>query len=217
MATKKNPIEPVLQQFLHMNRLRQIPSGQIILYAGDMPIEVFILRSGVVKMYDIDEQGNEKILHLVKAPAVLPFAFFSGLRDPIKWFYVALTDCEVYVVQAKDLESAMLENSALAHLLTREFSYDVHEVFVRLSSLSKTNVRDKLIAALKFLAECHSTQRKTGWWRVDFAVSHQLLGDLCGITRESAATVMKGLHNEKIVRSPKLTVLEINRQALEIL
>jgi CRP-like cAMP-binding protein len=49
---------------------------------------------------------------------------------------------------------------------------------------------------------------------VNFAVSHQLIADICGITRESAALVMKELQNENTVRNPRVTILEINQKKL---
>lgn len=206
--------QSLLDTWLHDARVRHIPGGQIILYEGDNPLEIFILRAGVVKVYDIDEQGNEKILHLAKPPAVVPFAFFSGMRDPLKWFYTTLTDCDVYVLPAAKLKKMTHDNPDLAELLTNSFSSDVHELLVRLSSLGKTNARDKIVAALKFLVTCHASQRHSGWWRVNFAVSHQLIADLCGITRESAALVMKELQSEKVIRNPRVTILEINREKL---
>ena len=207
-------LPPVVEKALHSTRVRQMPSGQIILYEGDSPQEIFILKSGVVKLYDIDEEGNEKVLHLVKAPAVLPFAFFSGLDEPLRWFYTTLTDCELYILSAAELQRMTLEDSLLAKALTNDFSHDVHELLVRLSSLSKTNARDKVIAALKFLVTRHASERRTSWWRVNFPVSHQLIADLCGLTRETAAITMKELQNEKIVRNPRITILEINRKKL---
>ena len=201
---------PALHTVLGAARLRHIPGGQILLYEGDMPPEVYIIKSGVVKIYDIDDAGNEKVLHLVKQPAVVPFAFFSGMRDPLRWFYTALTDCDVYVLLASDLLAATLADGMLAQTLTNAFSDDVHELLTRLSSLGKTNVRDKLIAALQFLVTCHAVRRHSGWWRVTFPVNHQLLADLCGITRESTATVMKELQTEHVVRNPRLAILEID-------
>ncbi len=214
MERKSTDARAALDTFLRDTRTKHIPGGQIILYEGDIPLEVYILRSGVVKMYDIDEQGNEKILHLVKPPALIPFAFFSGFVDPLKWFYTALTDCDVYVLPAAELKAMTHTDGDLAELLTNSFSSDVHELLVRLSSLSKTSARDKVLAALRFLTACHATARRSGWWRVNFAVSHQLIADLCGITRESAALVMKDLQTEKIVRNPRITILEIDRDRL---
>jgi len=207
----------LLQHTLKSARVKQIPSGQIILYEGDTPQEVFILKSGVVKLYDIDDQGNEKILHLVKPPAVIPFAFFSGMRAPLRWFYMTLTDCELYTLPFTELHTMARDSSDLAELLTNYFSDDVHELLVRLNSLSKTNTQNKVLAVLWFLLERHSVERRATWWRVDFPVSHQLIADLCGITRESTSIVMKELLDKKIVRAPKLTTLEINKKRLNAL
>ncbi len=203
-----------LNKLLAGARTKHIPAGQIILYEEDMPRETFILKTGVVKMYDIDEQGNEKILHLAKPPTLIPFAFFSGMTDPLKWFYSALTDCDVYVLQVAELKRRTHDDPDLAEMLTNEFSSDVHELLVRLSSMSKTNARDKVLAAIKFLQALHATERRTGWWRVNFTVSHQLIADLCGITRESASLVIRDLQNEKVVRYPRTTILEISRDRI---
>lgn len=214
MNGDEHTINTPLHTLMECARTRHIPTGQIILYENDIPIEVFIVKSGVVKMYDIDEQGNEKILHIVKAPALIPFAFFSGLNKPLKWFYAALTDCDLCILSAAELRAQTLADPNLSEELTNAYSEDVHELLVRLSSLGKTNAKDKVIAALKFLMVCHSSERRTGWNRVNFAVSQQLMADLCGITRESTALVMKELQNEKIIRNPRLTILEINRNKL---
>jgi CRP/FNR family transcriptional regulator len=205
----------ILQQALRSARTRQVPSGQIILYEGDMPQEVYILKSGIVKLYDIDDQGSEKILHLVKPPAVIPFAFFSGMHEPLRWFYTTLTDCELYVLPVSELKAITRANSELAEFLTNHFSDDVHELLVRLNSLGKTNTQDKVLAVLRFLMVRHSTERRAGWWRVNFPVNHQLIADISGITRESTSIVMKELSDKKIVRAPKLTTIEINKKLID--
>jgi CRP-like cAMP-binding protein len=195
-------------------RRKRFPKDQIIIYEGDTTEDVLILRDGIIKMHDIDEQGNEKILHLTKRPAIVPFAFFSGGDVPTRWFYTALTDCEVYVVPRMKVLSALRSNPALGLYLMNSFSSEVHEVFTRLSSLGKSTVREKLVAALKFLAVCHSRERRAGWWRVIFPVNHQLLADMIGVTRESVALVMKDLQTEGMIRNPRLTTLEINPSKL---
>ena len=99
--------QSALDAFLRNARIKHVPGGQIIFYESDVPSETYIIKSGVVKMYDIDEQGNEKILHLVKAPALIPFAFFTGEPVPLRWFYSTVTDCEFYTMQAADVRAAI--------------------------------------------------------------------------------------------------------------
>lgn len=204
----------ILQRAVAGARLKRVPAGQIVMYEGDVPSEVFIIQNGIVKMYDIDDDGNEKILHLFRPPALLPFAFFSGLTKPLHWYYTTLTDCTLYVVSADSLRAAISQDGKLGQFLTMNFSDDVHEILVRLSSLSKTLAKDKVRSVLRFLLVCHASERSAGWWRVEFPVSQQLVADLAGITRESAAVAMKELQDEKILRNPRVTTLEIKKASL---
>lgn len=204
----------LLQEALADTRCKQVPKNQILLYEGDVTADVMIIKSGIIKMHDIDAQGNEKVLHLLKSPAIFPFAFFTGGDVATRWYYTALTDCEIYSMPKAKVRNLFANNPELATYLINWFSSEVHEILTRLSSLGKTLARDKLLAALTFLATQHSTARRSGWMRVNFPVSHQLLADMTGITRESAALIMKELQGEHITRSPRTTILEINQAKL---
>ncbi len=203
-----------LKKIVDDARVKHVPKNQILLYAGDDPADVFMLKSGVVKIHNIDDQGNEKVLHLLKPFAVMPLAFFSGKNIVTNWFYTALTDCDLQVIAVDQLRETMRRDSASAVYLLNWFSREVHELLVRLDSLGKTNVRDKLVAALSFLAVCHGVERRSGWLRIPFPVSHQLIADMIGVTRESAAMAMKEMSDNAIVRNPRMTILEIRLEKL---
>ena len=203
-----------LKKALAQTRRKLISKGQILFYEGDTTSEVMIIKSGIIKVHDIDDQGNEKVLHLLKSPAVFPLAFFTGGNTPTRWYYTALTDCELYVMLKDDLHQLFYNHPELAEYLMHWFSREVHEILTRLSSLGKTVTKDKIVAALKFLGVWHSLDRPLGWKRVTFPVSHQLLADMTGITRESVTLTMKELHDDRLVRTPRVTVLEINFQKL---
>ncbi len=203
-----------LNGLLDNARLKHFPKGQIIHYEGDAVQDVYVVKSGVVKIYDLDDQGNEKILHIVKTPALVPFAFFSGQGAVTKWFYGALTDCDIYTLDNTTLRNALQHDGWLASFLMEQYSKDVHELLVRLSSLGKTSVRPKLLAVLQFLAAHHTKHRPSGWLRVRFPTNHQFLADMIGVTRESVSSVMKALQDEGVIRNPRLATLEISQQNL---
>lgn len=203
-----------LKKMIAGSRVKHVQKGQILEYLGDVPNEIFVLQQGVVKIHNIDDAGNEKVLHLLKPFAVIPFSVFSGHKTPTNWFYTALTDCDLQVLAYDDLQDLMINDGKAAIYLMNWFSREVHEVLVRLDSLGKTSVRDKLTAALKFLAVCHGVERRSGWLRIPFSVNHQLIADMIGVTRESAAMAMKEMSDKGIVRNPRLTILEIRLDKL---
>jgi CRP-like cAMP-binding protein len=205
-----SPMSPLLSKA----QQRSYPKGQIILYQGDSPPYMFLLKNGEIKVYDIDEQGNEKVLYIMRAGSIYPFASYIGHRTEVMWFYAALTDVEAYVISYEDLTPELNKNPKLGIYLLEKVTTDVHEAFVRIASMSKTTTRPKLVAALKFLCVYHTKPTKRGWRQVNFSVSHQLLADMTGITRESATLVMKQLQDEKLTRSPRIGTLEINFEQL---
>lgn len=206
-------LPPLLRKVTKGVRLKHYPKGQTIFYQGDKPHEVAILNDGYIKAYDIDQQGNEKILHILKPGALVPLSIFSGSHNDIKWFYAALTDCDVYVLSIDKIQEMVSSNNEFTLFLMHWFALEVHELLIRLSSLGKTSAKDKIAAALRFLAVHVSQKRPSGWKRVNFPVNHQLLADMTGVTRKSAAMIMKDLVQQGYVRNPRQTILEIKDES----
>lgn len=191
-------------------RVKHYPKNQILVYGGDSIPNIYLLKKGVVKLYDIDHQGNEKVLHILKPPSMLPLTALGQSGEDSDWFYSTITDCDVYTVAYDEVQQRVSHDSKLASCLLRQNAEEMHELLVRLSSLGKNDARGKLAYVLRFLAVCHACERHGGWRRISFPVGHQLLADMIGMTRESTASSMKCLRERQIVRYPRATQLEIH-------
>jgi CRP/FNR family transcriptional regulator len=205
------PLDPLLANA----KVRHYPKGQIILYEGENPTDAFVVKSGAVKIYDIDEDGNEKILHIVKPLGIFPVLFMFGSTGQTSTFYTTVAVSELYVLSRADFEARLQSDPTLVLYCLRWFASEVQEMMRRMSSLEKTSTRDKLFATLAYLARQHCEPPRSGWKRVKFPISHQLLADMIGVTRESTTMVMKDLQKERIVRTPRLGTLEINALLVE--
>lgn len=208
-------IPVALSHLLANARLKQVPAGQILIYPEDTFSDILIIKEGIVKVHNIDGRGNDKVLHLLKRPSVFPFAFFSGKNiHQTRWFYTTLIDCSLYCVSRHALQDLIESDNPTAVYLFNQFSEEMHEMVVRLDSLEKSNVQDKLLAALQYLIVHHAIKKERGWTQVTFPVTHQLLADIIGLTRESVAIAMKNLADRRVVRNPKTNLLEINSTKL---
>lgn len=206
---------PALQKLLESSRLKHVQKGQVLLYAGDYPVEMQVIKEGIVKLHNIDEQGGEKVLHLFKPPMIIPLAFFSRPENATRWYYTALTDCDLCVVPREELERLMETDGKTMRFLVNNFSEEVHEILTRLDSLGKSDSGSKLIMALRYLVVCHGVKSRGGWWRIPFPVNHQLLADMTGVARETVSLAMKTLSDNKVVRNPRLAQLEINLERIK--
>jgi CRP/FNR family transcriptional regulator len=207
-------IDTSLAPLLTPSRFRQYPKGQIILYPGDKPTDVLLLQEGEVKLSNIDDDGNEKILHIFRAPALFSITYHFTATPEIIWFYTALTDAHVYRVPYQELRETAANNTEAASFILTCIAREMHELLVRVDSMSKTTASEKLIAALRFLAAHHASVVRAGWLRVRFPVTHQLLADMTGVTRESITIAMQQLQRDRVVRHPRVTVLEVHIQKL---
>lgn len=199
-----------LDTLLETAKVRHYPKGQIILYEGENPTDAFVVKEGAVKIYDIDEDGNEKILHVIRAKGLFPIIFLFGTARQTNTFYTTITDSELYVFPRALFDAELKRNPDLLMYCLRWFADEVSEMLRRMSSLEKTSTRSKLLATLSYLSRQHADEPRGGWKRVQFPISHQLLADMIGVTRESTTMVMKDLQKEKVVRTPKLGALDIN-------
>lgn len=158
---------PVLAPLLDEARVRTYDKGQIILYPDDQTLQLFLIKKGAVIMYDIDDQGNQKVIHIFASPALFPMVSFTFEAATSAWFYGALTKTEVYVLPYLELKNRLEGvDSTGYNLLLRQLLMEVHELVVRITSMTKTNSLGKLVAALKFLAVHHSRPKPGGWGRL---------------------------------------------------
>ncbi len=191
-------------------RIRQYPRGQIIMYAGDEPLHAYMVKSGAVKIYDINDNNEEKVLHIGGPGAILPAVYLFGQAPQTATFYATLMDCELYMLPIEEFNARLLQNNDLALACVRWFAGEVREMMIRMASLQKSDTKERLLVTLWYLARLHTQPLKNSWCRVNFPVTHQLLADMIGVSRESTSIALKEFHKQRICRSPKLSKLEIN-------
>lgn len=203
----------IFEPFLHGTHPKRFERGQLIVSASDSPQEAFILTDGIVKVFDIDDKGQEKVLQIVKAPAILPLDSLPTPRRPTKWHHSALTRVWAHGFAAHEFHTRIAKNATLATYIINWLTNESHELLLRIDSMSKTDVREKILAVLRFFNTYYTGPDRHGWRRVRFPVTHQLLADITGITRESATIQMGQLQQEKIIR-PRRPYLEIHTEKL---
>lgn len=203
-----------LKALLEGARTKEFEHGQLILYKDDKLIETLILYEGIVKLFDIDDKGQEKVLQIIKAPAVLPLDCLFDVPTTVSWHYGALTDVKAAVYSPRELHKQITRSPLLSSYIINWLAVESHELLVRLNGTNKTEAIDKILAVLRFFSVYYTGPAKRGWKRVEFPVTHQLLADIAGITRESTTIQMGHLQQDKIVRTRR-PYLEINSEKLK--
>jgi CRP-like cAMP-binding protein len=118
------------QKFSKLTRLKKFSNNDILAKYGEIPQELFILKSGIVRSYYTDEKGKEYIRSLLtplSATGALGALILDKTSDVS---YSCLTDCELYAIKFKELKQLALENKDIAYM----YASALESVFLLLES-----------------------------------------------------------------------------------
>jgi len=194
--------------------LRNYSKGQIVCFLGDKPQYIFFVIKGHLKYYDIDEQGNEKILHIIGPDNIFPMMYAFGITREVEAFYGTLEPTTVLAVSMQDFQKEIKTNIEFLTRLTRWFLYEISELVYHVNSLEKTDSREKILNALKYLC-VHYSEPHGVWQKFNIPVTHQFLADFTGLARETVSATMHDITKEKLIRSSKGHRIEMKRREAE--
>ena len=202
------------------NDLKEIGVGRavrrrtILLYQGEIPRSAYYIETGVLKAYTINSAGNEQIVAFYTAGDVVPMSWIFGKGSSALYYFEALTDCNVVAVDKQALQQ--LVYSKPRHLV-KTFDYLMSNytgLLIRITSLEQSRASEKLVFTLYYLLLRYGKEQKPGVYVVRLGLTHAVIADMVGLTRETAAVELNKLKKQGVI---KYTAKEyvINKEALE--
>lgn len=196
---------------------RGYEQGQIMVYHGDTPNHVMFIKSGAVKIYDTDSDGNERLLDICGKGSFFPLLYAFGNQKYVEMFYTSLCPTKVLMIPLENFQARLADHPGTAYRLLKWFGGEMNFVLKRLKSLEKSSANEKLLEALGYLLSRHSSPSpgNSTWHRVNFPISQQTLADMTGLTRETVNTILKNGKGAPVTRTSRKSELQINMLNLE--
>lgn len=172
--------------------------NEIVFHEQDAGSEMYIVRSGQVKIVSSGSEGREIILALFT-----PGQFFGELS-----LFDSQPRSARAVAAEKPTELLVLKRIDFMHLLEKHPSL-VQEVFAVLAQrlrkadqsiqdLIFTDVKKRLIKVLISLAEEKGVE-KNKVYQVKMSLTHKDLAEMIGSTRETVSRILQDLFDEKLL------------------
>lgn len=194
---------------------RSYQAGQIVVYEGDKPAFMYFVKKGALKNYDIDENGVEKILHVVGELGFFSIIYAYGGNTEVDGFYSTLDNTDLLLVPIEDFRNRLSSDVEFANKVFEWFVAEMGFIMGRLKGLEKTEGRLKIAQALEYLRGRHSKLVGKNWWQVKFPISQQFIADIVGLTRETVSVILKDFDSKQIISYPKQMTLQINKKQLD--
>jgi CRP/FNR family transcriptional regulator, cyclic AMP receptor protein len=198
---------------------RRYGKGNIIYFQGEAPRQAFLVKEGTVRIYAIDDQGEEYIVGFYTAGDVFPLDWLHGYSSAASFYYEALTPCELAPIEKQNYDAAQKDSKVTSYMLDR-FLHESNSNLIRNLALQQPRAKDKIIYFFYFLAMRHGEEMATGLYTLGIPLTHQTIANCLGLTRETVATELGNLkrsgavayRNKKYVVDKKLVIKEVGKE-----
>ncbi len=203
-----------LRAFLERQPVRGFKKGEIIIFQGEAPRSAFVIKSGIVKAYNLSVNGDEKPVAFYDTDNVFPATWVYGKVPSATYYYEAFTpEVEVYTLDRNVFVEFIRKRPELVYQELERLLVDQLGGSLRLNALQHSRASDKLIYTLHYLALTHGKPAGKSTIEILLDLTHQDFANLTGLTRETAATELNRLKKQGVISYGKNLpyVLDMNK------
>ena len=180
--------------------LRKVKKGQILLYQGEVPTGIYLIKSGLARASNISSNGDEKTIALFGKDDYFPLGYLFE-RSPVALFYYEIiADSEVEFYSRDAFLKKLREEDPINHLTHMAMQYV--STLLQVNALGQTKARDRVLRILQYLALRFGEDSRLGggkYVKIIIPFTQQDIGRLAGLTRETTAIELNKLKKEEII------------------
>jgi CRP-like cAMP-binding protein len=207
-------MDDMLHELKPLGTFRTIAKDGNVLFQGEIPRHVMLVRSGIIRAYTITSGGEERTVSLHGDGDILPLTWALGTTNNSLFYYEAVTDCRVLQVSKSVFVSYLDEKPERTRAMLGQTAQIYTSLLLRITGLEQSRAVEKIGFTLYYLLFTRGKEVSPGKYRIDVRLSHALFGSLVGLTRESTAKNMKQLRDKGIIDYASFTYT-VNKAKLE--
>jgi CRP-like cAMP-binding protein len=199
-----------LEEFIKSKKtIREYQKGDVICSQGEESTLVYLLVSGYVKIYDIDEEGNERSISVFKQGSIFPITWLlSDMPKQYLYYYEALARTTCYVAEASAIYEFVRKRPTILISLVDHLVRSYINLAGRIQNLEKSRVGERLEFLLFHLAVTlgYPDGEIT---RIDASITQEDIARLAGVTRESLSLEINQRDDRPYWRNSNSTYIDL--------
>lgn len=202
-----------LEKIAEISHLKKYRKDEDILSEGEIGDALYILVSGVVKVFRRSSDGRIKTL------AILEKGDFLGemaiLDREIRSANVRVVeDTEMLVINKRDFEASLRNNPQIAFKIMEVLCARLRDADEQIESLTFQNVSGRLVIVLLDLAEKHGVRTEKGI-KIDMELTHQELSEMVGTAREVVSRILNDFRKSNCIDVERHYITITDREELK--
>jgi len=188
--------------------LLQVKRSSKIFLEGNIPIGVYFLVNGKIKLFTTDAQGREQIVHLAKPGDLMGYRALLG-SDTYSCTGTALENSEIWFIPKTVFFNLLNVNASFSHAIIKVLTAELRHAEHHLAGLTRKPVKARLAEVLLLLADTYGFEKdkKT----IAVALSRADLGGLVGTATETVIRLLNSFKKEGLLATEgkKLRLLDV--------
>jgi CRP/FNR family cyclic AMP-dependent transcriptional regulator len=207
-------VNKTLTAFIQAYPTRSYQKGEIIIFQGEAPRNTSIVKSGVVKSYNLSVNGDEKPMNFYSENGIFPAPWTFHKAPSSFYYYEAFTDCVIHSVPRDEYLDFLKANPEALYGTLENFITEHVGMTMRLNALQHSRASDKLLYTLHYLTMTQGRVIEPQVVEITLNLTHQDFANLTGLTRETTATELNRLKTKGVITYGKHTLYQVKLDKL---
>jgi len=206
--TKKKLIE-----FFSKFPLKKFKKGQVIFEPNDDFGGVYFVKSGYLRVYDVNKEGKESGIQLFR-----PLYFLSlistktGIKN--RHYIEAMTPVEAWVMSKEEFEKHIQNNPKLYAEVCNALMEKFLDLTSYISHLVSGDAYTKVASLIYSMADEYGVT-KNKEVTIKFKITHKLIATLTGLTRETVTLQMLKLEKDGLIDNDRRQIVVQDMKVLK--
>ena len=202
-----------LMEFFSKFPLKKFKKGQVLFEPNDEFGGIYFVKTGYLRVYDVNKEGKESGIQLFK-----PLYFLSlisaktGIKN--RHYIEALTPVEAWVVSKEDFEKHVATDPELYQDVCQALMEKFLDLTSYISQLVSGDAYTKVAGLIYSLAGEYGISKNKAV-TIKFKITHKLIATLTGLTRETVTLQMLKLEKDGLIDNDRRQIVVQDMKVLK--
>jgi CRP/FNR family transcriptional regulator len=163
------------RSFYRHNPTVKFSKGETIFIQGEVPKNLYSIRSGVVEESNLTSDGNQQSIAFEITGDIIPKSWAFSKTAKTLFDYTALTDCELYVISKENFQSQIAYNLDFTKKMLDRTIVSLMGAKLKLDALEKPHANLKLLYTLLYLCYQYGTKIRANFIMIQVPLTNKIL------------------------------------------
>ncbi|WP_240666768.1 Crp/Fnr family transcriptional regulator [Longirhabdus pacifica] len=174
---------------------------------------VFFIVKGVIRIYKIDDEGNEQVIAFLTDGEMFPHTGFFD-QSPYPATAEVMDETTLLSIPITAFESVLEKFPQIAIKVMRVMGKKIRDLQQQMKHLISNDTTAMICAAILRLAKDHGKEVENTIV-VELPITHQHLANMIGVARESVTRTMNQLKQDNVLTTDRKKIVILNVEGLK--